>query len=80
MVAVIITPSTIGKKVDTKVHFALLVSLNIVKIVVLHGLCISEKSIRLMAVSKVQPPFLRIASRELMDSVSNIIPAPPFTS
>jgi len=36
--AVIITPSTTGKKVLINVHFALFVSLNIVKIVVLQGL------------------------------------------
>ncbi len=49
-------PIATGSNVATVVHFKLRVSCQIVRMVVLHGLCSKLKSIKLMPVKSVQPP------------------------
>lgn len=44
--------------------------------VVLQGLCNKLNSIKFIAVSKVQPPALKISPVALTESSSNITPAP----
>ena len=50
-----IMPVTVGTAKETSVHLRLWVSFFIVRHVVPHGQCISEKSITQTAVSQVQP-------------------------
>ena len=71
-----IRPKTIGKNVETNVHFTLLVSLKIVYIVVEQGLCSKLKSIRFNPVNKVHPPAWRILAVSEVESSSNMTPEP----
>ena len=74
-----VNPKANGKKVETIVHFTLLVSLYIVKIVVEQGLCSRLNNIRFTAVSVVHPPARRISPVWPMEALSIITPAPAPT-
>lgn len=69
-----IMPKTVGITADNAAHLKLLVSFFIVINVVEHGQCISENIIVFIAVSQVQPLFMKISFISKILSIPTIVP------
>ena len=69
-------PITVGIKNEAAVHFQLLVSFLIVRSVVVHGKCKSEKSITFIAVTIVQPFADKMSNKLWRLDISTKLHAP----